>query len=128
MPTCRWMDSDGRNVTDWLHHPSGRDLLESTHPQVPLWCRVYQLAAAMWRRIRIAIIGKEVGELRTTCCSQNSLSLCSMCNLYSFASPLPFPSSSPHCAGGSGRWCMLVHSQKRTGDKGCVHHGGQNIG
>ena len=37
-------------------------------------------------------------------------------------------SSSPHCAGSPGCWCTLVHSQKRTGDKGCLHHGGQNIG
>ena len=36
VPTCRWMGSDDQNITDWTHHPSGGDLLESTHPQVPL--------------------------------------------------------------------------------------------
>ena len=60
MLTCRWMDSDDRSITDWTHRPSGGDLLESTHPQVLLWCRVSQLATAMWRRIRIAPIGERV--------------------------------------------------------------------
>ena len=44
-----------------MYRPSGGDLLESTHPQVPLWCRVSQLATAMWRRTRSAIVGEEVG-------------------------------------------------------------------
>ena len=104
MPTCRWMDSHGQNITDWTHRPSGGDLLESTHPQVPLWCRVSQLASAMWRRIRIAIISKAGSvylltsnhiQCATVC--QSSLLLFVLIFLLhpSFSFYLPPPSSSP---------------------------------
>ena len=194
------MDCNGQNITDWTHRPSGGDLLDSTHPQVPLWCRVSQLATAMWRRIRIAIMGK-AGSIYQL--MSNHIRCATMCQSFllfvfifhvffsgSFPSLLPSPSSppssttlsslpsfslspsstpssssssspssssssspssssssslysssslfssssssssssSPHCAGSPGCWCTLVHSQKRTGDKGCVRHGGQNIG
>jgi len=54
--SVRWMDSQRQNITDWTHHPSGEDLLESTSPRVSMLCRASQLVSAMWMRVRIAII------------------------------------------------------------------------